>query len=806
MTTTHTLIEKEEEGGEETKEVKGVKGAKETIENIDGGGIPEPKTILITGVTGFVGRFVLHRILEAGIDPCTLYLIVRSNGKRTATQRFQHEILRASLFAPWAETLQKCHIIDAALENIESTTLVLKQVDTLIHCAANVRHYDPYEALERDNVENVRRILHLAEVLSVNRLLLLSTCYVHPKNAENRPVARITPSPRREDFYNDYCYTKWLGEETVWKSKTRIPYIGILRLSCVGAPVRWDLAAHPCNAQAHLGILTLAMRGYLRALSMHPTSRVSVIPVDIAAEAIVRLALKGQTKENVDLQQLAPPPSLDAYHLSLPLAVHHLQLDGFHYRSTSDSRGGALSWYEKALFMMTKNGRSALDLHEKVQDFVSTFSDGDIRFQSSLPVDSWPAMTDQKMAMETCAFAARIHQHRGLSASTGIPMTPLDHFWHRTGNGEPVQVCLTLKTPWAAECWSDKRLAIWSVFMRHRKCAARPNVGNLGFHTSYWQYSESLCIRDYVGEPLHMSVDSPSELLVEGLQRSPPEGIWHVQPVCGSENTITHLLLRGDHGLTDGIGALPLLQDLEHFVLESSANRSDAPVPAPRRHLPWWLDLWMGVVYVVLLVSVWYTKIDLSEAHVRSNVPTIATESIVYHRPGSTQATFTSQLLWDVTHALGAATRRDDFVLAVPAVTAVDRSPSELLTNAFVPVLLPVNVRMTETDFHNRCRLLHAKSVRFLSWCLIQLVERTGWNSLQDHLMARVDAVVSSIPTGGTGSSMLGCHVATTTPAPIPFSVTAVTAGTFTHYTVRSHDKQVDASSVMEHMLTHMKS
>lgn len=763
------------------------------------------RRILLTGVTGFVGRFVLHRLLETGVDPTSISLIIRASATRTAVQRFQHEILHASLFASWTDALRGCHIIDAALENIEATTLILSHVDILIHCAANVRHYDPFEALERDNVENVRRILRLAETLSVKRLLLLSTCYVHPKAATDRLVMRITgEQKRREDFYNDYCYTKWLGEEAVWTSNAKIPYIGILRLSCVGAPARWDLAAHPCTAQAHLGILTLAMRGYLRALSTRPESRISVIPVDIAADAIVVTAM-AETGEGVDLQQLAPPPSLSAYHLSLSQAVHQLQLNGFHHRSSLDSRTGALPWYKHALYLLTKKGRDALELHDKVQDFVSTFSDGDIRFHSSLSDSIWPPMTDQKMAADTCAYAVRVHQHRGLESSAGIPMSILDRYWSSAGHGEPVQVVLTLREPWDATVWSAKRAAIWSVFMRYRKCAASPsNVGNPGSSTSHWKSSESLRLDAYVGNPLQIQVDSAADILGYGLQTSPPEGLWHVQPLSANAGEITHLLIRGDHGLADGLGAVPILRDLEKFVFGATPTTSTDAVttlpPTPRR-LPWWLDLWMGLVYVVLMVSVWYTKTDTGLNNQRSNVPTLATESTVYHRPeGATGTTFTSRLLWNVTHALATTTRRDDFVFAVPAVTVLDRSPTDLLTNAFVPVLLPVNVRMSEADFHGRCRLLHARSVRFISWCLVQLVERGGFKHLHEHLQARVDAVVSSIPAASVGSSFTGCHVATTTPAPVPFSVTAVTAHERSYYTVRSHDKQVTAASVLEAM------
>ena len=47
---------------------------------------------LLTGVTGFVGRFVLRQLIESKGYSGQLAVIVRRSGKRSAIQRFQEEM------------------------------------------------------------------------------------------------------------------------------------------------------------------------------------------------------------------------------------------------------------------------------------------------------------------------------------------------------------------------------------------------------------------------------------------------------------------------------------------------------------------------------------------------------------------------------------------------------------------------------------------------------------------------------------------------------------------------------------------
>ena len=766
----------------------------------------EEVDILLTGVTGFVGRYVLHELLERNPEK-RLAVIIRSSGKTSATQRWATEIIGSSLFGPWEAELRKVRVIDAALEQLETTTHHLKKATTIIHCAANIKHYDPYEALERDNVGNVERVMKLAESLRCQHLVLLSTCYVHPRQATDRKCKRITGNPKQSEFYNDYCYTKWRGEEAVFSANTRIPNITIARLSCVGAPARWDLAAHPCPAQAHLGVVSLALRGYLEVLAWRPQARISVIPVDLVAKGIVdHISSDGDSdkgKGGIQLLQLCPPPQLVSYHISLPLLISILQsefgVEDFRGLTREDSRGLHLSWWKQVAYSYLSRGQKAITLHSHVQDFVSTFTDGDIRFASSLAASDFPNLSEQEVARQTCAYSVRILHHRQLAK--GIPVHRLDLFWHRIANREPVQVVIKLRGSGTdgeeamkgvgIADWPEMARTLWAVLLQHRKCSS--SLANADSHPTWNQVSGHSLAAYFAPPQPHLGGNEETAILTHGLQQVAPDRLWHSTPFLNAEGThISHVLFRFDHGLMDGAGALSLLPDFT----KACGGEELAPDFRPPRTLSLWMDLWMGLVYLVLLFTMAFTAPFFSAAE-RSKEPSIATATTGFVGPPSGR-TYTTELLWKLTQHLTSLHRQPEHIFALPAVTSTYRPAKDMLTNAFVPVLLPVDGRMSEEAFAHRCMLLRARSVRFLSWCLVQLLEWGGWDGLRDLFMGKVRCVVSSLQAGSLlPSFMETAHTVTTTPTPIPYSLTVVSSKKGVFFTARSHNPNISAETLL---------
>ena len=746
--------------------------------------------ILLTGVTGFVGRFVLQHLLETQ-PTLRIAVIIRASGKKTAHQRFQEEIVGSTLFASFPDVLGRILVIDAAIENLEHTTLVLSKVHRIIHCAANVKHYDPYEALERDNVHNVQRILRVAEDLSCDVLTLLSTCYVHPRDAGVRPAERVKGV--RDDFYNDYSYTKWLGEEAVHSAKTRIPYIEILRLSCVGAPIRDDLAVHPCAAQAHLGIASLAFRGYLEGLTYKSSARISIIPVDIAAKAIAA----DRQGSGVRIQQICAPAEAAAYHIPLPKFCSILRdeygMEKFLGQAREDTSQLGLPWWKQIGYRFFQKGRQALKLHENVQDFVATFTDDDIRFTSSLPDSAFPVRTEEDIIHDTCRYAVRILHHRQLAK--GVPMTLSDRFWHRLGNGEQVQACIGCKVPIAE--WSATRQRLWEFFINERKYTSQPeNVEALDASTR-WKQISGHSLDTYISSPVALGYESrptkssedTARVLAYGLRFQPARS-WHIIPFLDSTGShISQVLISFDHGLSDGVGLLSRLPDFMERVSGTPVVQGKQ-VHEPRR-LPFWLDLWMGLVYIALMVIILWTPPQDENQYSRE--PTIACETVEFRKPPK-PFTYTTHLLWKLTQWMGSG----EHIVIVPALTRSHRSAAEMSTNAFTPILLPVSSTMSESAFLRRCNLLHSKSVRFISWCIQHLIEWGGWDEIRDLYIRRASCIVSCMHTGNVMPDETTLHGCTTTPAPIPYSIVCFTIGDRTMFTVRSHNAKVPAQQILE--------
>ncbi len=786
--------------------------------------------ILITGVTGFVGRFILHAILERADAPTSIAVIIRASGKRSAQQRWTEEIMGDSLFAQSQEALRGVRVIDAALEQIETTTHHLHKVRTLIHCAANIKHYDPYEALERDNVGNVKRVLKLAESLHVQHLLLLSTCYVHPRKAMTRPAERVQGG-RQEDFYNDYCYTKWLGEEAVYEANARIPNISLVRLSCVGAPLRWDLAVHPCAAQAHLGILSLALRGFVETLAWRPNARISTVPVDVVAEGVVRRmeevlvasatsatsvasAEEKEQGQGIRLLQFCAPPAATTFHISLPLLVSMLQtefgLEDFRGLARADSTGLHLSWWKQVAYSCLSRGQRAITLHTHVQDFVSTFTDEDIRFESSLDTGLFPTdVTERDIALATCEYAVRILHSRQLAR--GVPISRLDQFWHRLANREPVQACMRLKEPVPLSEWPALQKRLWAFFLSHRKCAAGlSNVSPLD-GPIVWRQLSGHSIPTYFGAPQKVvsaagtaGDDSVAAVLEQGLHMGATERIWHITPFySGAEQThISHILLRFDHALTDGAGVIPHLPEFSRRVFGEERGREGGGGVRKARTLNLALDIWMGLVYVALLAVILWTG-GRGKEEERSREPTVATDTWTFQKPPNGR-TYTTDILWRINQFLTKTHRESHHVIAVPAVVSEFRPAKDMPTNAFVPVLLPVESGMSEEAFAHRCMLLRSRTVRFISWCLVQLLEWGVWDEIRDALLGRVRCVVSSLQMGaGLPAAMESLHVVTTTPTPVPYSLTVISGGEDKVFvTARSHNAAVPAARILSALAT----
>ncbi len=171
-------------------------------------------SILITGASGFIGRFLLDNVK----DEFKVFAIARRSRKESNI--------------PYHKNL---HWIQCDVSNIETLNNVKKYVteqggvDFLVHLAAFYDFtYEDNNEYQRTNVEGTKNILNLAKELGVKRFIFASSLAAcnFPKNDE-----KVTESTSPDADYA-YARSKKIGEQMVREYAEFFP-CSILRFAAV---------------------------------------------------------------------------------------------------------------------------------------------------------------------------------------------------------------------------------------------------------------------------------------------------------------------------------------------------------------------------------------------------------------------------------------------------------------------------------------------------------------------------------------------------------------------------------------------
>ena len=187
------------------------------VENVDRVIFEEVGDILLTGATGFLGMHVLYEFLTKYSGKA--YCLVRKGRSSDVEQRLK-TMLAYYFDRPFEELFGKR--IFCIEGDITDKTIVenLKDVsfDTLINCAALVKHFASDDSLERINVHGVQNLIELCQATG-RRLIQVSTVSVAGEGKDGKPPP--DKLIRECDLYfgqiinNAYIQSKFLAERIV---------------------------------------------------------------------------------------------------------------------------------------------------------------------------------------------------------------------------------------------------------------------------------------------------------------------------------------------------------------------------------------------------------------------------------------------------------------------------------------------------------------------------------------------------------------------------------------------------------------
>lgn len=718
--------------------------------------------ILLTGCTGFVGKFVLRELLLRIKKDDYVICLLRGKKGQTVTQRWT-QIQEDSLFT--GIDFKRTQFIEGDLNSLDGIVWD-KSPDILVHSAANVKTLDPYPDLYRDNVLGVKKICELCVKLEISRLHLVSTCYVHPRGSIGK-AELLSPELPRAVFTTDYTYTKYLGECAA-KTYSDDFQISILRLSCVGAPSNW-LDAHPTpGAMAHLGFISLALRGKLEILRIPSTMSLSTIPVDIVATSIVD-DVYSITTEDICVKQICANPT-SQWNIRIPQLCSTMQR-----LSQETSRIEVLNVGEQEFkTAMQKHwgyslyspwGYKAFRFHEEVNDFMIKFADGQ-RFESSVPENYFPKVSDEQIYEQTCFYVARgIHQFQ---LEKSVAKSRLDVFWGSMPE-HSIQAQITFKAPLVFKTKEEAKQRFYNCLTAYRSFFVDPYANKLSYDGS-------------LGPNIGWSSEEAASVKRSGQIE-----------LLGDYTGVKGMKVTGHHGIGDGISFLGLLprvnsmnQDEPEHTLAQSSIKS--------RTLTFTQEIQCLVFYLAALINILLEKKPLHDSR-KKDIE--MSRGSIYKTEGKS---FTCSLIEKTYPILRSTLNKDTILYCIPAAIS---NPKErglnMPQNSFVPILIPWSPKGGKIQ--EMC--LNSKAIKFVSWILCNLLTLTDSSWLRDLFMDKVDIVLSSLMASDRPLANIDSfHFLSPTSEKIPFTVNAMTIGTETFFTTASSHEKLSAKDLMNELVS----
>ncbi len=249
--------------------------------------------VLLTGATGFLGMHILYELLN-NESIKKIYCIVRNKGNLTGKERLYKKIKFYFKLNKYEKELldKKIEVLDGDIVN-ENLGLDAKEynylqskVNTVINCAANVRHYGKYEMFYKDNVTSVLNILEFCKNnISLAHISTLSIAGFKKDQTVNKIFDEDTININQSFNNNPYLITKLIAEKCILNENVNSK---IFRLGNI-MPRSYDgKFQENYNNNAFLNAIRLILK--INAIpKTYLDFKLELSPVDECASSIVKI-------------------------------------------------------------------------------------------------------------------------------------------------------------------------------------------------------------------------------------------------------------------------------------------------------------------------------------------------------------------------------------------------------------------------------------------------------------------------------------------------------------------------------------
>ncbi|KAL4867985.1 hypothetical protein BDV12DRAFT_108862 [Aspergillus spectabilis] len=264
--------------------------------------LTDAKTVLLTGVTGFLGAFLLKDLVEsttAHIICLVRFTEPEDDDQPGGVARIRRNLLDLGL---WHDSImERVQILPGNLSRSrfglspDAFQELASRIDVIVHAAASVNLVYPYAALRAANVGGTREVLRLAAQGGAT-VQYVSTNGVLPPSGEKGwsedTMLDVDDVPTK--LLDGYGQTKWVAEQLVLEAGRR------------GLPVKvhraGTISGHSQTGSANAWDLLSALIVESIKIGRYPDVegwRAEMTPVDFVSKAIIHLANQTLTEQTV---------------------------------------------------------------------------------------------------------------------------------------------------------------------------------------------------------------------------------------------------------------------------------------------------------------------------------------------------------------------------------------------------------------------------------------------------------------------------------------------------------------------------
>lgn len=250
----------------------------------------DPRNVLLTGASGFVGAFLLDRLLR--MTSARVHCPVRATSDAHAARRVRNTLARYGLSldeAAWRRV--ECFPADLSEPALglspDHAAELSGSLDLIVHNAARVNFLYPYEELRSANVEGTRRVVQLAAPRRVPVHFISTVAVVAGfGTAGVDKVDEDMPLAHADGLTMGYAESKWVAEEVLRRAAEQGLPVAVHR----PYEVTGDRVTGACNTETAICSLfkTIAETGLAPDIELP----MDFVPVDHLAEAVVHIATR----------------------------------------------------------------------------------------------------------------------------------------------------------------------------------------------------------------------------------------------------------------------------------------------------------------------------------------------------------------------------------------------------------------------------------------------------------------------------------------------------------------------------------